>query len=630
MNYRDFFKNKKTTVKDVIRLLPEGVDKSEFNKGITIENRQTKDIFIAAKLASKNLSEDAHYYSKIYENNDEDEKQFQKHADKEGSGVGNDNPEGCYFCGSQGHHSGECPKRDETLKSDDGVDEHCGACEDDLGGEEELGNEYDDNGGLPKIGGALAVHHLGQPIMMGKIIQVGNELGNGPASGELSGMTNSTGRGVTKDQGGIPANQPSDKETITAGGKPVDSSIASKSVGGSVVPGEGQRQGGPNSQGTIASTNKLSESKNKVRKIVKKVLKEIKYNKLSGKWVKINEDKTFDPPLYGPSKYVGAKDKSRCKSCGKVLKSLGGTCKCGDKIQKANEEVNMKMGPSYKTVQPRQYKTSEDDFARTNQYEPEISEMYDDEEECMMNERYVELANQQRNLSEAELTELKTLREKIDNIAVSKRNFGASQGGVEPNLYEKKNVDENRCEDYPCCGHGDGGCPNSDGSFNCVFCGRKLPKNARSSMCSGCQKRMHDLDDNDPTGQDSENAFGGGEYQMEETVDMKMGPSYKVVQPTLVKTSDDDFARTNQYNPEISEAGGGAVQHSSYRTVDNGNLPQDPETRWKNSVDEGEKSKSKVHKTIQKGQKPDTSTNVQDLKHQKPKKTSTGVHKRKP
>ena len=64
--------------------------------------------------------------------------------------------------------------------------------------------------------------------------------------------------------------------------------------------------------------------------------------------------------------------------------------------------------------------------------------MYDDEEECMMNERYVELANQQRNLSEAELTELKTLREKIDNMDPSKRNFGLSQGGVEPSLYEKQ------------------------------------------------------------------------------------------------------------------------------------------------------------------------------------------------
>ena len=47
-----------------------------------------------------------------------------------------------------------------------------------------------------------------------------------------------------------------------------------------------------------------------------------------------------------------------------------------------------------------------------------------------------------------------------------------------------------RCEDFPCCGHGppplgdDGGCPDAEGRFNCVLCGVKLPKGARSSICS--------------------------------------------------------------------------------------------------------------------------------------------------
>ena len=123
----------------------------------------------------------------------------------------------------------------------------------------------------------------------------------------------------------------------------------------------------------------MDESKNAVRKIVKEVLKEIKFDKKSGKWVKINEGM-----------------------------------------------VNMKMGPSYKVVQPTLLKTQDNDkepdtFSRTNQYEPEITEMYDDEEECMMNERYVELANSQRNLTESELSELKTLREKIDMIAEKKK-----------------------------------------------------------------------------------------------------------------------------------------------------------------------------------------------------------------
>ena len=137
---------------------------------------------------------------------------------------------------------------------------------------------------------------------------------------------------------------------------------------------------------------------------------------------------------------------------------------------------------------------------------------------------------------------------------------------------------------------------------------------------------MHDLDEKTQQVKIVSAAFGGGEYQMEETVDMKMGPSYKAAQPTLAKTSDDDFARKNQYDPEISEAGGQSVQHRSYRTIDD--VPQNSKTRWSDEVDEGKVSK--VVKTIEKGQKPKSSTKVQDLKHQKPKKTSTGVHKRKP
>jgi hypothetical protein len=50
-----------------------------------------------------------------------------------------------------------------------------------------------------------------------------------------------------------------------------------------------------------------------------------------------------------------------------------------------------------------------------------------------------------------------------------------------------------RCEDYPCCGHGPepygdgGGCPDSEGRFNCVLCGRKLPKRATSAICARCR-----------------------------------------------------------------------------------------------------------------------------------------------
>lgn len=46
-----------------------------------------------------------------------------------------------------------------------------------------------------------------------------------------------------------------------------------------------------------------------------------------------------------------------------------------------------------------------------------------------------------------------------------------------------------RCEDYPCCGHEPGGCPNNDGTHNCATCGKKLPPNSRSSICEKCRRR---------------------------------------------------------------------------------------------------------------------------------------------
>ena len=395
-------------------------------------------------------------------------------------------------------------------------------------------------------------------------------------------MTNCAG--VNKDTGGVKVTPVNDKEPITAGGKQVDSSIASKSVGGSVVPGEGQKQGGPNSQGTIAATAKLNENKRKLRGIVKEVLKEIKYDKASGKWVKINE-----------------------------------------------ETVNMKMGASYKVVQPRQYKVMDDDTARTNQYEPEITEMYDDEEESVMNERYVELANEQRNLSEAELSELKTLREKIDKIQTSRRNYGLSQGGIEPSLYEDDGYPE----------HPDDARERHEFERGIARNNRRNPQRYECPTCKTPNALSHDQKQK---GYQCDRCADSEEGAFQETVNMKMGPSYKTVQPRMYKVSDDDVARNNQYQPDMSEAaseidvtmdaeegmneaGGGAVQHSSYRTVKNGNLPQDPKTRWENDVNEGE---SKVAKAIAKGQKGKKSTFSQSLKHQKPKKTTSGVHKRKP
>jgi len=48
-----------------------------------------------------------------------------------------------------------------------------------------------------------------------------------------------------------------------------------------------------------------------------------------------------------------------------------------------------------------------------------------------------------------------------------------------------------KCEDWPCCGHEEGGCPNSDGSYNCAECGKKLPKHSQSAVCEKCHRKWH-------------------------------------------------------------------------------------------------------------------------------------------
>lgn len=58
-----------------------------------------------------------------------------------------------------------------------------------------------------------------------------------------------------------------------------------------------------------------------------------------------------------------------------------------------------------------------------------------------------------------------------------------------------------RCEDYPCCGHELGCCPNYDASGRqltivCV-CGAEVPFGGRSSLCEAC---LSDYEDNDYNG----------------------------------------------------------------------------------------------------------------------------------
>ena len=60
-----------------------------------------------------------------------------------------------------------------------------------------------------------------------------------------------------------------------------------------------------------------------------------------------------------------------------------------------------------------------------------------------------------------------------------------------------------RCEDYPCCGHGPppvgdgGGCPDSQGRFNCVTCGVRMPRDAPSAICAACRSKPSTFADPD-------------------------------------------------------------------------------------------------------------------------------------
>ena len=61
-----------------------------------------------------------------------------------------------------------------------------------------------------------------------------------------------------------------------------------------------------------------------------------------------------------------------------------------------------------------------------------------------------------------------------------------------------------RCEDYPCCGHGpvstggdDGGCPDAEGRFDCVTCGAKLPRGHHSAICKKCLHSRDNMSEED-------------------------------------------------------------------------------------------------------------------------------------
>lgn len=51
-----------------------------------------------------------------------------------------------------------------------------------------------------------------------------------------------------------------------------------------------------------------------------------------------------------------------------------------------------------------------------------------------------------------------------------------------------------RCEDFPCCGHLAGECPDEKGNHYCS-CGAMLPKKSRFSICNGCLRRESKRED---------------------------------------------------------------------------------------------------------------------------------------
>jgi len=60
-----------------------------------------------------------------------------------------------------------------------------------------------------------------------------------------------------------------------------------------------------------------------------------------------------------------------------------------------------------------------------------------------------------------------------------------------------------RCEDFPCCGHELGCCPDFDPDtgqqLNMVCtCGAKLPIDRGCSICDGCLRAMDESDAGDP------------------------------------------------------------------------------------------------------------------------------------
>lgn len=610
MNYRDFYKNKAVMDKLKNESQLSEIDSEELIMGIAHEKEHTKDEAIATAIAKNHLREDSHYYSRM------------KKAGMDECGL-------------------------ENVES-----------------------------GLPKLGGALAIPHLGQPIHMSKIIQVGPALGHGSASGELSGFVSAEKKGVTKDRGGIPVI--GDTEPITAGGTKVASSLATKSVGGPITPGEGQKQGGPNTKGTIAATAKLfsgeSESqtpecdgpetinlqeshKKVIRNIVKDVLKEIRLNKETGKWEKLTENRfaSMNPDSSMAQYPSGQLDKLSGDD-----DSQDNECNCGaqegpehkphskDCNVYKNEELDMKMGPSYKTPR-RAYRTVDDDRSRQVEYEPEITERYNEEEHNKMRRHYMEILNADHTLDGNEYGEMKDLKERIGKMEQLQTDCSCEEDSpkeipnipvVENDKWIQKAVDPSHkgyCTPMTkstCTPHrkalakrfkgGDleeaGGAAVQHSSYRTANDARQDPKNRhRGDIDEG-------LDDGGFVENGLKKLFQSGKHIITINDIDEIGMSYiKDVDSAGEYATQLAWGMAEDYDYIYDEKNEQFVKRSKFHIEYE---PEIPIYENDKSLQETEK-KSAVMKTIQKGAKAKKSTQKQSLQYKAPKKTKSGIHKKK-
>lgn len=475
-------------------------------------------------------------------------------------------------------------------------------------------NSCDD--GLPKRDdGSLDIEHDGRPIHLSKIISVGAEFGHGPASGEVSGMSNvgvphrSQGANLSKDEPGPDANQDGDTEPLTAGGKPIDSNLASKTVGGKVT--GGQKQGGPNTKGSIAETPKigggvgekdaaftLQEARTKLRGMVKDALKEITFDKKSGKWIRLDE----------------GKHKTGCE-CG-FCKNKGtfGKKKDEDKEDKSKKEmdenhdaagfpINVPGRPQYKVAGP-QYRVYDDRLARTMGFEPEITEMYDEEEECMQHERYNELVNAQRNLSESELSELKDLGMKLERKddwikgAVNKGHKGYCTPMTKKTCTPPRKALAKRFKSGDLSEDSVSNDPNHElsnwGAQYSVRDGASQAEQPGKVMRSRQIQKSPRVNETPQTLPPSIKPIAPPRpLKPRPVIPNPLQPIKPNIRPRPKAVNEKEAL--DDMTGEIDEAGLGAVQHSSYRAIGNdknkgahGNLPQSRQ-RWRNDVDENKK-----------------------------------------